>query len=149
MSEYSVNELAETIYRWSSDVLVISGGSSSDKLSLSTRDGLRSRFGEQVRRIARTVTRLEVVMKQEIMSTTFDVAAVDYGDAFDPRKMSDAFGDYGTSRGSTLTTSELGLRCTTRRSAKESSTEAGGVESRYLLQPKVVLDSVLDFVDPR
>jgi hypothetical protein len=85
------------------------------------------------------------------MSTCFDVIAVNQNDAFDSNSMSDAFGDYVASSGSILATTELGLRCTTRLRGSEPLEAHDDVtlEQRMLLQPKVVLESVLEVLDPR
>ena len=85
------------------------------------------------------------------MSTCFDVIAVNQNDPFDPNGMSDAFGDYVASQGSILATTDLGLRCTTRMRGNEpfDAHEDVRLEQRMLLQPKVVLESVLDVLDPR
>ncbi|KAJ4477260.1 hypothetical protein J3R30DRAFT_3291105 [Lentinula aciculospora] len=149
LSDYSANELAETMYRWSADILVVAGCQGYGKGSLGSRDGLRTRFGEQVRRITKTACKLAQVTKEEIMSTCFEIIAIEHGDAFDPRRMFDSFGEYGTSRGAIITTTELGLHCKTRKSAEVVGTEDFATEIRMLMPPKVVLDSVLDFVDPR
>lgn len=150
LTDYAVNDLAESIYRWSSDLFIVAGCNTSDKACSVSREGLRARFGDQVRRIARTVSKLARLTREEIMSTNFNITAVGHGDKFDPRRMCDSFGDYGRSRGAILVTAELGLRCTTRRKAKDSIKEEDGeIETRLLLQPKVVLDSVLDFIDPK
>ncbi|KAJ3714883.1 hypothetical protein DFJ43DRAFT_1007568 [Lentinula guzmanii] len=149
LSDYSSNELAETMYRWSADILVVAGCQGYGKGSLGSRDGLRARFGEQVRRITKTACKLAQVTKEEIMSTCFEIIAIEHGDVFDPRRMFDSFGEYGTSRGSIITTTELGLRCKTRRSGEIASIDDFATEIRMLMPPKVVLDSVLDFVDPR
>jgi len=144
LTDYSANELAETMYRWSADILVVAG---CGKGSLASRDGLRTRFGEQVRRITKTACKLAQVTKEEIMSTCFEVVAIEHGDIFDARRMFDSFGEYGLSRGAIVTTTELGLRCKTRKNP--SATDDCATEIRMLMAPKVVLDSVLDFVDPR
>ncbi|KAJ7593304.1 hypothetical protein C8J56DRAFT_1045766 [Mycena floridula] len=147
MNDYALNELAESIYRWCSDVFCIAGSNTTDKASPASKDGLRSRFGDQIRRIAKTVSLIAQVTRQEIMSTNFEIVTAGPGDKFDTKKMSDAFGDYSPSTGAILVTTELGLRCTTRRDNQRD--EVAEVETRLLLQPKVVLDSVLDFMDPR
>ncbi|KAK7050922.1 hypothetical protein VNI00_005034 [Paramarasmius palmivorus] len=150
LDDYSANELAETMYRWSADILVVAGGQN-DKTSLTSRDGLRARFGEQIRRITRTTCKLAQVTKEEIMSTCFEVVAIEHSDTFDSRRMCDSFSEYGTSKGAIVTTTELGLQCRTRKGVtfNDSGSIDGGTEIRQLLLPKVVLDSVLDFVDPR
>jgi len=147
LEEHAVNDLTETIFRWCSDVFLTSGCVNPD----TTPTLLRTQFGGQVQRIARAVCKLAQVTREEIMSTNFDVTAVDHGQAFDGQRMSDAFGDYGTSRGIVLCTTELGLRSTTRKGGREvgKMAEDGTIEGRLLLQPKVVLESVMDFLDPR
>jgi len=144
LEEHAVNDLAETIFRWSSDVFITSGCVNPD----TTPTLLRTSFSSQVQRIARAAYNVAQVTREEIMSTNFDVMGVDYGQAFDDHKMSDAFGDYGTSRGTVLCTTELGLRCTTRKGGREIGklVEDGTIEGRLLLQPKVVLESVMDFL---
>lgn len=82
------------------------------------------------------------------MSTNFDVVAVENGQVFEKREMTDAFEDYGTSSGAVLCTTDLGLSCATRKSAGGMGHE-GFVERRLLLRPKVVLESVADVLDPR
>ena len=83
------------------------------------------------------------------MSTSFDVIAVNQNDHYNPNGMSDAFGDYGASEGAILATMELGLRCTTRLRQSDPSEADVRLEQRMLLLPKVVLESVLDVLDPR
>ncbi|KAF9068264.1 hypothetical protein BDP27DRAFT_1327616 [Rhodocollybia butyracea] len=149
LSDYSSNELAETMYRWSADILLVAGCQGYGKGSLASREGLKTRFGEQVRRITKTACKLAQVTKEEIMSTCFEIIAVEHGDSFDSHRMFDSFGEYGMSRGAIITTTELGLRCRTRKSGEASGTDDPATEIRMLMPPKVVLDSVLDFVDPR
>jgi len=149
LSDYSSNELAETMYRWTADILVVAGCQGHGKGSLASREGLKARFGEQVRRITKTACKLAQVTKEEIMSTCFEIIAIEHGDSFDSRRMFDSFGEYGASRGAVITTTELGLRCKTRKNGHVTGTEDSTTETQMLMPPKVVLDSVLDFVDPR
>ena len=150
LDDYSSNELAETMYRWSADILLIAGGQN-DKGSLTSRDGLRARFGDQIRRITKTTCKLAQVTKEEIMSTCFEIVAIEHSDTFDPRRMADSFSEYGASTGNIVTTTELGLQCRTRRGItySERGSVDNGTETRVLLAPRVILESVLDFVDPR
>ena len=84
------------------------------------------------------------------MSTTFDIIAMEHSESFDAKSMHDTFGDYGPSRGTVLCTTELGLRCTTRISGELGKMESEGtIEKRLLLRPKVLLESVVDVLDPR
>ncbi|TFK70335.1 hypothetical protein BDN72DRAFT_766659 [Pluteus cervinus] len=147
LTDYATGDLAETIFRWSSDIFIIAGCSSYD--SASPRDSLRGRFGDQVRRISKSVIRLAQVSREEIMSTCFEIVSVDHGEAYDPSVMADAFQDYVSPRGGILATTELGLRCTTRKGSETQDEDDISLEQRILLQPKVVLESVLDVLDPR
>lgn len=151
LADYAMNDLCDTILRWSSDIFIVAGCLSYETVSPTSRDGLRLRFGDQVRRISKSVTRLARVTREDIMSTCFDVITVNQNDAYDSNGMSDAFGDYVASEGPILATTELGLRCTTRLRGTESLGAHDDVtlEQRMLLQPKVVLESVLEVLDPR
>lgn len=79
------------------------------------------------------------------MSTCFEVVVGDSSQPYDAGTMGDAFGEYGPSRGAVLATTELGLKCTTRIGTADDA----ALQRRTLLQPKVVLESVLDVLDPR
>ncbi|KAG5647360.1 hypothetical protein DXG03_000428 [Asterophora parasitica] len=151
LAEHAITDLCDTILRWSADIFIIAGCMSYETGTTSSKDGLRLRFGDQVRRIAKAVTRLARVTREEIMSTCFDVIAVNQHDAFDSNRMTDAFGDYVPSHGGILATIELGLRCTTRLRGSEPLEAHDDVtlEQRMILQPKVVVESVLDVLDPR
>lgn len=85
------------------------------------------------------------------MSTNFDVVSVDPADGFDPNGMSDAFGEYTTSRGPLLCTMELGLKCTTRRNVAAPGADGQDTmyERRILLQPRVILESVIDVLQEK
>jgi hypothetical protein len=150
LEEYAVNDLVETIFRWSSDIFIISGCSNPEKASCSL-EGLRARFGTQVRRIANAVYKLARITREEIMSTNFEVVAIEHRQDFDMKEMTDAFEDYGTSIGAVLCTTDLGLSCSTRKSVHGlgQGEPEGYVERRLLLRPKVVLESVADVLDPR
>lgn len=102
-----------------------------------------------MRRIANAVYKLAKITREEIMSTNFDVVAVEHGQPFDGTEMTDAFEDYGTSLGGVLCTTDLGLICSTRKTTGGLGQEQGFVERRVLLRPKVVLESVADVLDPR
>jgi len=126
---------------------------------------LRQLYQDQIKRISRAVLRLASVTKEEIMSTSFEIIIADPSSPFEERELLDAFGEYGDSSGKILVTMELGLRCVTRvteniKGPGENGTGSGHVkgtpnkdngegkfESRLLLQPKVVLESVLEVLD--
>jgi hypothetical protein len=141
--EYSVNELSDTILRWSVDIFVAAGWqsfSSSTITSGTITAILRNLYLDQIKRISRSVLRLAKVAREDIMSTTFEVVVADPTQIFrDSSKsnseidleldmddgmpnnsdkgglnMIDAFAEYGESKGRVLATMELGLRCITR-----------------------------------
>jgi hypothetical protein len=171
LTEYSINELSDTILRWTADIFLITGCHQPDPSShtpssspqstrsisvsppntrtanMDTASALRARFTEHVRRISKAVLKLEKVARQETMSTCFEVVVADPLHPFVPEGMQDAFGEYGPSKGAVLATTELGLRCVSRVVMER---EVGDVrlEERVLLQPKVVLESVLDVLGP-
>ncbi|KAF8338406.1 hypothetical protein F5887DRAFT_983627 [Amanita rubescens] len=127
------------------------------------RESLKIHFGEQIRRLARSATRLATTLREEILSTSFDVIAVDHTQNFNPAAMYDYMAPHaqaqaytglnGTSaNGETgtpvLATTELGLLCTTRIGNRESvGDEDVTLERRVLLKPKVVLENVLEMLD--
>ncbi|PPQ67664.1 hypothetical protein CVT25_012692 [Psilocybe cyanescens] len=188
LTDYSVNELSDTILRWCADIFFIANGhsfsptspiqspSSSPPISISppvstvpqtTAAHLRVLYLDQIRRISRAVLRLASITREEIMSSSFEVTIADPSGTFEDGEMVDAFGEYGESHGLILVTMELGLKCVTRVTtginglSDVSDSPAGhngsnGVmvngkegllESRLLLQPKVVLESVLEVLD--
>ena len=143
LTEYSVNELSDTILRWSADIFVVAGWQSFSS-PLSTPGPittvLRNLYLDQIKRISRSVLGLAKVAREDIMSTSFEVVVADPTQIFrDPSKsnsevdleldlddgtlnnsdrgglnMVDAFAEYGESKGRVLATMELGLRCITR-----------------------------------
>lgn len=176
LTEYSINELSDTILRWTADIFLITGchhppdashtpssspqsvrsisvsppsTRSSTTTTMDTASALRARFTEQVRRISKAVLKLEKVARQETMSTSFEVVVADpLHPLFVPEGMQDAFGEYGPSKGAVLATTELGLRCVTRVVLERSEGGEVRLEERVLLMPKVVLESVLDVLRP-
>lgn len=99
------------------------------------------------------------------MSTSFEIIIADPSSPFEERELLDAFGEYGDSSGKILVTMELGLRCVTRvtesingpgengtgsglvKGTTSKENREGKFETRLLLQPKVVLESVLEVLD--
>ena len=188
LTDYSVNELSDTILRWCADIFLLANGQSFSPASPIQSPGssppvsfsppsssampqtpaaqLRALYLDQIRRISRSVMRLASVTKEDIMSTSFEVVIADPSGSFVEGQMVDAFGSYGESRGGVLVTMELGLRCVTRLGKNLSEladingeqgvnggsiavpiNREGMLESRLLLQPKVVLESVLEVLD--
>ena len=149
LGDYAVNEMTETIFRWSLDLFLICG-STSPQSNASSREAFRSRFGSQVKRISKSACRIAQIIREEIMSTNFEVVGADSGRTFDAQEMVDAFEDYGTPRGAVLCTTELGLRCSTRKApAEPSGSQEEIIERRLLLRPKVILESAVDMLDQR
>ena len=136
-----ISELAQVIFRWSSNVFLISGCTPNPD---NVCDNLQAHFGEQVQRIASAVCKLAHVIKEDIMSTNFDIIAVDRSEKFDGKDMCDALGDHGVSGETVLCTTQLGLRCLTRKSPGGPEKTEGAVERRLLLRPRVLLESVAD-----
>ncbi|KAG1887025.1 hypothetical protein F4604DRAFT_1719683 [Suillus subluteus] len=148
LNEYAINEMTETIFRWSLDIFLISG-STNPQPNPASRENFRARFGAQVKRISKAACRLAQVTKEEIMSANFEVIAADSGQPFDGQEMMDAFEDYRSSDGVVLCTTELGLRCSTSKPTSDASTSEESIDRRILLRPKVVLESVVEVIDPR
>ena len=186
LTDYSINELSDTILRWCADIFSIANCHSFSRSHTSTSPSsspptsispptvappltpsaqLRQLYLDQIRRISRAVMRLANVTREDIMSTSFEVAIADPSVAFQEGEMVDAFGDYSETHGRILVTMELGLKCVTRvidtigepvngssaqgQNEKRDNelVEEGVLESRLLLQPKVVLESVLEVLD--
>ncbi|KAL6307415.1 hypothetical protein BKA93DRAFT_836081 [Sparassis latifolia] len=166
LEEYAVTELVTTMLRWSAAVFAISG---SDASSPST--ALHS-LSSQLRRIAEAAYKLARITREEILSTSFEVVFVESGDAYEDARMTNKMRDYGegvagaeehaahcpaangrASResGRVLCTTELGLRCVTRKDTRTFAAEEVGAgelfESRMLLLPKVVLDSAMEAIE--
>jgi hypothetical protein len=83
------------------------------------------------------------------MSTNFEVILSEQGRNFDPSSMINAFGTFGESSGEVLCSTELGLRCVTKRNARAAADGLveGCVDSTMLLLPKVILEGVADVLD--
>lgn len=149
LGDYAINEMTETIFRWSFDLFLVCGSTSPQTIP-SSREAFRTRFSSQVKCISKSACRMAQIIKEEIMSTSFEVIGADSGRTFDAQEMVDAFEDYGTPRGGVLCTTELGLRCSTHKPTAESSESREDViERRLLLRPKVILESAVDMLDQR
>ncbi|KAG1804975.1 uncharacterized protein HD556DRAFT_1226087 [Suillus plorans] len=148
LNEYAINEMTETIFRWSLDIFLISG-STNPQPNPASRENFRACFGAQVKRISKAACRLAQVTREEIMSANFEVIAADSGQLFDGQEMMDAFEDYGSSDGVVLCTTELGLRCSARKATSDAPASEESIDRRILLRPKVVLESVVEVIDPR
>ncbi|KAG9314966.1 hypothetical protein JVU11DRAFT_4075 [Chiua virens] len=147
LGDYAVNEMTETIFRWSFDLFLVCG-STSPQSNPSSREAFRTRFGSQVKCISKSACRIAQIIKEGIMSTNFEVIGADSGRMYDAQEMVDAFEDYETPKGTVLCTTELGLRCSTHKISAEPSQEEI-IERRLLLPPKVILESAIDMLDQR
>ncbi|KAI0635902.1 hypothetical protein C8Q77DRAFT_600828 [Trametes polyzona] len=176
LEEYAVTELVTTMHRWTSAVFMLCGSGSSP-----TSGPDASSLLAQLRRIAEAVYKLARVTREDILSTAFEVLVVEGGVPFEPRRMLNkmregeadeldlanghghghghgmALNGHGHGKthtgegGRVLCTTELGLRCVTRRETRSSTIEPGAdmdaFESRLLLLPKVLLDSAMDVIE--
>ncbi|KAF9004080.1 hypothetical protein BDQ17DRAFT_1355496 [Cyathus striatus] len=168
--------LSDTILRWSADIFLVAGCGGRDyssrdgrDIDLTSRDGLRARFGEQVRRIARGVCRLARVVKEDMLSANFEVVVVDPASPPLPQTQTQTQIQIQTLQrtpstrrrcmiclgvcslaGCVLATTELGLRCVKRVGGEQlREGESAVLEQRVLLLPKVVLESVVDVLEER
>ncbi|KAL4072650.1 hypothetical protein V8B97DRAFT_1957582 [Scleroderma yunnanense] len=149
LSNYAINEMTDTIIRWTLDVFLICGCSHPQSTPAS-REAFRTRFQTQVKRISKNACKLAQLSREEIMSTNFEVVGAESGQTFNSQEMVDVFEDYGTSKGGVLCTTELGLRCSTHKATSDTTVTAEeNVERRLLLRPKVVLESAVDVIDQR
>ncbi|EED77107.1 predicted protein, partial [Postia placenta Mad-698-R] len=170
LEEYAITELVATMLRWSATVFALAGSSPAGEhtppLVLST----------QLRRIADAVYKLARVTREEILSTGFEVVLVESGEEFEDGKMTNKMRDYeeyladdhghagarpdgyaggdrkvnGDQGQVVLCTTELGLRCITRKTSKGAASDEDAqddlFENRMLLLPKVVLNSGVDAI---
>ncbi|OCH94419.1 hypothetical protein OBBRIDRAFT_810547 [Obba rivulosa] len=144
LEEYAVTELANTMMRWSNTVFTLSGSTSPADPPLSGR----------LRRIADAVFNLARITREEILSTAFEIMLIDSGDSFEKATMTNKMKEFdvesaGRTGDKVLCTTELGLRCVTRknRSIGLGDRGEGEYEVRILLPPKVILDSAVEAVD--
>ncbi|KAI0749351.1 hypothetical protein C8Q80DRAFT_1100411 [Daedaleopsis nitida] len=175
LEEYAVTELVTTMFRWSSSVFTLCGSSNAPSAADSS-------LHTQLRRIAEAVYKLARVTREEILSTTFEVLVVDSGVSFEAGRMLNKMregehdgdehgsqlssftdmthhalvngsGNGAPDSGRVLCSTELGLRCVTRRDTRastvspEAGAESDAFETRMLLLPKVLLDSAMDVIE--
>lgn len=174
LEEYAVTELVNTMLKWSATIFALSGVSSTAEsaAALPSTNGQSPSLNAlraQLRRIAEAVYKLARVTREEILSTRFDIVLVENGEPFEEGFMTNKLREYGEWLGSdhcsvnggsdavshggdcgnVWCTTELGLRCITKKDHKSvNGGEEGDIfESRMLLLPKVVLDSAGDAMD--
>ena len=149
LEEYAISELVTTMLKWSAAVFDVSGCSPKDK-----SDSLTATLRAQLRRIAEAVYKLSLVTREDILSTNFEVVLAECGVGFENAIMSNAFsGGHAPGGGregeKVLCTTELGLKCVTRRGKTHSQSDRDDGETyerRMLLQPKVVLEEAVDAI---
>lgn len=136
--------ITQILRAWS-DVFVLCGCSPSEL----TLDKLRTRFGTQTQRVVRSACALAQILHEDIMSTNFEVILSEQGRSFDPSCMTNAFGTFGESSGAVLCSTELGLRCVTKKNARAAvdGLIEGSLDPTMLLFPKVILEGVADVLD--
>jgi hypothetical protein len=85
------------------------------------------------------------------MSTNFEVTLAEHGRDFDTSCMSNAFGTFGETPGAVLCSTELGLKCSTKKNARAAADGLveGTVDQTMLLSTKVILEGVEDLLDGR
>ncbi|KAA1467659.1 hypothetical protein DENSPDRAFT_769029 [Dentipellis sp. KUC8613] len=148
LQENAVNDFVDNIVRGCIDIFTLCYCTNAD-VSLTSKDALKARFGSQIRHIAHAACKVAHITKEETMSTNFEIVIAEQSKPFDQTAMINAFAGYDVAGGSVLATTELGLRCSTRKTAKLSSFGPGGeiVERKTLLQPKVILETVAQLLD--
>jgi hypothetical protein len=99
--------------------------------------------------VVRSACALAQILHEDIMSTNFEVILSEQGRSFDPSCMTNAFGTFGESSGAVLCSTELGLRCVTKKNARAAADGLieGSLDSTMLLLPKVILEGVADVLD--
>lgn len=117
------------------DILIISG-------TPIPKDNLRNRFESQLRRVAQSILRIAAATREQVLSTNFEVVSAEVGGDFERKHMVNLFDEYytgGAKDGNgerVLCTTEVGLRCYS----------GGGVDERTLVQPTVILESVVQVI---
>ncbi|KAH9178227.1 hypothetical protein EDB89DRAFT_1843711 [Lactarius sanguifluus] len=145
LEEAAIHDFITQILRAWADVLVLCGCAPSEL----TLDALRSRYGPQTQRVVRSACVLAQVLHEEVMSTNFEVILAKQGHDFDTSCMANAFGTFGETSGTVLCSTELGLRCSTKKNARAAADGLveGAVDQTMLLLPKVILEGVADILD--
>ena len=99
--------------------------------------------------MVRSACALARVLHEDVMSTNFEVILAEKGHHFDTSCMANAFGTFGEVSGAVLCSTELGLRCSTKKNARAAADGLveGAVDQTMLLLPKVILEGVADILD--
>jgi len=132
LEQQALDDLVDDALRWSMDILVLSG-------TPIPKDNLRNRFESQLQRVVQSALRIAAATKERVLSTNFEVISVDVGRDFERKHMVNLFDEYyagGAKDGHgerVLCTTEVGLKCFSGQ----------GVDERTLVQPTVILESVV------
>ena len=135
LEEQALDDLVDDALRWSIDILTLSG-------TPIPKDNLRNRFESQLRRVAQSALRIAAATKEQVLSTNFEVISAEVGRDFERKRMINLFDEYYTGGAKdnngerVLCTTEVGLRCFF----------ADGVDERTLVQPTVILESVVQVI---
>jgi len=145
LEEAAVHDFVTQILRAWADVFVLCGCAPSEL----TLDVLRSRYGAQTQRVVHSACALARVLHEDFMSTNFEVILAEQGRDFDASRMTNAFGTFAEASGAVLCSTELGLRCSTKKNARAAADGLveGTVDQTMLLLPKVILEGVADILD--
>ncbi|TDL19909.1 hypothetical protein BD410DRAFT_821993 [Rickenella mellea] len=146
IDEHAKKDMVDKTLVEASNILAVSGyGQVQDIV-----EDLKSRYLDQIRSIAEAAYRIAVVVREGTMSTDFQVTFIEHSRTFSSDRMDNVYEGYGSSRGTVLCTTELGLRCFTQRGTDARSRADDGfvVDRLDVLKPKVVLESVLQALDP-
>jgi len=145
LEDAAVHDFVTQILRAWADILVLCGGAPSEF----TLDALRSRYGAQTQRVVRSACTLAQTLHEDVISTNFEVILAEQGRDFDASRMTNAFGTFGEASDVVLCSTELGLRCSTKKNARAAADGLveGTVDQTMLLLPKVILEGVADILD--
>ncbi|EJF64977.1 hypothetical protein DICSQDRAFT_52749 [Dichomitus squalens LYAD-421 SS1] len=179
LEEYAVTELVTTMLRWSSAVFTLCGSANAPTASDSSLHAQLRRIAEAVYKLAR-VTREDILSTTFEVLVVDSGTPFEPGKMLNKMREGEHDGDEHGSQigadvdlvslngngtgaakangahdsGRVLCTTELGLRCVTRRELKgsgggfaEAGPEGDAFESRLLLPPKVLLDSAMDVIE--
>jgi len=142
LEDQALEDFVDDAFRWSADILTLSGTPISQD-TLISNGAFRNLFKPQLKLIAQSALRTATAMKEQVLSTNFEVITVEFGKVFERNHMINLFDDYcegggkGGGRESVMCTTDLGLRCFS----------GNGIDERTLVQPTVILESVVDLIN--
>lgn len=144
IDELATQEIIDANLRGAANVLAAAGyGEVEGQV-----ESLRTRYSAQLRHIAEIAYRIALVIREGTMSTDFQVMFADHSRNFNPDSMENVYAGYGSSRGLVLCTTDLGLRCFTHRGRDGGSDSDGVIDKLVVLKPRVVLESVIQVLEP-